>query len=234
MSSLIDAGEPSAGWRTWVLRGGLGALAIVLLVAAGLWLKGLSAQPQERERQIARIAILPDTPPPPPPPPPEKPPEPKEPPKAVPQAEAPKAVDVPKAADEPLKMEGPAGDGPSAFQSGAVTQDFQGGPTAATAPAAPAAARGQQRLYAMNARQQLRDALERHYSGDATQLVADLRLWVAADGALQRLEVEPTGDPTNDRALRMALDLTLQSLRLSPPPAMEQPLRFRLSLRASG
>jgi protein TonB len=234
MTAMIEARSGPSTGRVWALRLGIGAVVVALLVAAGVWLAGLSSKPQARERQVARIAILPDTPPPPPPPPPERPPEPKDTPKPAPQAEQPKPADEPKPAEQPLKMEGPAGDGPSAFQAGAVTQDYRGAPPGTTTTAAPAAARGQQRLYAMTARQQLRDAIERHYAGDASNLVAEFSVWVAPDGALQRVEVVPTGDAANDRDLRAALDLTLQSLRLSPPPAMEQPLRFRLSLRASG
>ncbi len=234
MTAMIDPDVAPASARTWALRLVVAAVVLGLLVAAGLWLAGLSSKPQPRERQLARIAILPDTPPPPPPPPPEKPPEPKDRPKPAPQAETPKPAEVPKAAEQPLKMEGPAGDGPSAFQAGAVSQDYQGGPTAAAPAAAPAAARGQQRLYALTARQQLRDAIERHYSGDAANLVAVFSLWVDSDGTLKRVEIEPTGDPRNDRDLRAALDLTLQSLRLAPPPAMEQPLRFRLNMRDAG
>lgn len=233
MSALAEDSTQPVSARAWALRIIASAVVIAVVAAAGLWLKSLSSQPQARERQVARIAVLPDTPPPPPPPPPEKPPDNKQTPKPTPQAEAPKPAAVAeKPADAPLKMEGPAGDGPSAFQAGAVSREYQAGPTAPAAAvvAAPAATRSQQRLYATSARQQLRDELERHYTGDATTLVAELRMWVAADGALQRLEVQPTGNAQYDSELRAAVELTQKNLRLPPPPPMEQPLRFRLSL----
>jgi protein TonB len=74
------------------------------------------------KRQVARIMILPDTPPPPPPPE-----ETRPPPKEVMTRE----MNIPKPETPPapaqLKMEGQAGDGPSAFASGDVKQDYIGG-----------------------------------------------------------------------------------------------------------
>ncbi|MCY4747028.1 TonB C-terminal domain-containing protein [Pelomonas sp. UHG3] len=214
------------------------------LVAAGCLLLGLAVwwavkniKPDAPKRQVAKIAILPDTPPPPPPPPKEekKPEPPKDEPKQVMREEQIKQAEAPKPA-ESLKMEGAAGDGPSAFSAGTVSRDYAGGaPT--TGPgggsAATAVDRAQERFYANNARQLLQSEIERHLKADAEQLTATFAIWLDKDGAIQRFELSPSGHDGNDTALRTALDETRRQLKLPPPPALalSQPMRFRLSVR---
>jgi outer membrane biosynthesis protein TonB len=214
-------------------------VAGVALSAGLVWgLSKLGSDPPTAKRQVARIALLPDTPPPPPPPPPERAPEPpKEQPRTV--EEAPKPDDAPKPGDEPLKMEGAAGDGPSAFAAGTVRQEYSGGPTAGgtAATAARATDRAQERLYASSARALLRDAIERHLESEATQATATFSLWVDGDGSIRRVDLVPTGNATLDAQLRAALDETARSLRLPPPPqalAGGEPMRFRLTVRPLG
>ena len=111
----------------------LAAIGFVLLALAAWWgIKHMKAEAPRR--QVAKISILPDTPPPPPPPPKEekKPEPPKDEPKQVMREEQVKQVEAPKPA-EAIKMEGAAGDGPSAFAAGSVNRDYAGG-----APGAPA------------------------------------------------------------------------------------------------
>lgn len=215
-----------------------------LLVAAGCLLLGLAVwwavrgiQPAAPKRQVAKIAILPDTPPPPPPPPKEekKPEPPKDEPRQVMREEQAKPAEAPKPA-EAIKMEGAAGDGPSAFAAGSVARDYAGGTPGtggASGPAGTAADRAQERFYANNARQLLQGEIERHLKADAEQLTATFAIWLDKDGAIQRFELSPSGNDSNDGALRAALDETRRQLRLPPPPALalSQPMRFRLSVR---
>lgn len=232
-----DASERRRSRSTalWVVLG-----ALVLLAALAWAIKSLSAKPAAPKRQVARISVLPDTPPPPPPPKIEKPPEPKLAPKPTQRDEPKPTPDAPKPADAPLKMEGAAGTGPSAFAGGAVTQDYKGGAVASGAASAAAAGtpgdRAQERFYGNTARQLLRDELDRRLSGDANQVVANFSLWIAADGAIRRFELQPSGNAQADQDLRTALDGAVRELRLPPPPAFvssqNQPLRFRLTLRA--
>ena len=79
----------------------------------------MSAKAPSAKKQTVAIKVLPDTPPPPPPKPEDKPPPPKEEPKQVMQMDAPK-VQTPQQAPAQLKMDGAAGDGPSAFAAGQV------------------------------------------------------------------------------------------------------------------
>lgn len=236
-TAAAPAAPPRSALRTWAVRGVLAAVALALVVGLALWARSLLSTPAAPKKQVAKISLLPDTPPPPPPPPKvEKPPEPKEPPKQLMREETPRPAEAPKPADAPLKMDGPAGDGPSAFQAGTVAREYQGGApvVGGQAAARPAADRSQARFYANNARQSLSEELDRRYTGDASTLVAEFSLWVAADGSLQRYELKPTGDTRRDNELRAALDATLAALRLPPPPDMPQPLRFRVNIRGAG
>lgn len=215
-----------------------------ILVAAGCLLLGVAVwwavkhiKPDAPKRQVAKIAILPDTPPPPPPPPKEekKPEPPKDEPKQVMREEQVKQAEAPKPA-ESLKMEGAAGDGPSAFAAGSVAKDYAGGPPTtggASGPAGTATDRAQERFYANTARQMLRDEIERHLRFEAEQLTATFSVWLGNDGSIQRFELQPSGDTAGDKALRAALDETARQFKLPPPPAIAlgQPMRFRLSLR---
>ncbi|MBW8848122.1 MAG: TonB C-terminal domain-containing protein [Burkholderiales bacterium] len=209
--------------------------AVCLLLGLAMWWAVKSIKPEGPKRQVAKISILPDTPPPPPPPKEEKKPEPpKEEPKQVMREEQPKQVEAPKPA-ESIKMEGAAGDGPSAFAAGSVAKDYAGGtPTmGASGPAGTPADRAQERFYANTARQLLQGEIERHLKADAEALTATFSIWLDKDGAIQRFELSPSGNDGNDTALRAALDETRRQFKLPPPPALalSQPMRFRLSVR---
>jgi outer membrane biosynthesis protein TonB len=224
--------------RKRFVRGALIALAVVLLVGAlAFALKSLISEPEAPKRQVAKIALLPDTPPPPPPPPPREEPK-KEAPKEdkpQPQQEQPKPQQAPPPETQ-IKMEGAAGDGPSAFAAGSVSKEYIGGPPGgASAPAPNTADRANERFYANTARQLLRDEIERQLQGDSGgQLVATFAVWVESDGRIRRAELEPSGDTTRDSVVQTALDGTARALRLPPPPAVAQPMRFRLTLRGQG
>lgn len=212
----------------------IAAAGFVLLALAAWWgIKHL--KPEAPRRQVAKISILPDTPPPPPPPKEEKKPEPpKEEPKTLIREEQLKQAEAPKPA-EPIKMEGAAGNGPSAFAAGNVAREYAGGApiTGNGGPGGSAADRAQERFYANTARQLLQGEIERHLKADAEQLTATFSIWLDRDGGIQRFELSPSGNDANDTALRTALDETRRQFKLPPPPALalSQPLRFRLSVR---
>lgn len=206
-------------------------IGLTLALASGVMAWGLSQLSFESsapKRQVARIALMPDTPPPPPPPPKEQ--KKEEPtPQARPQPqreEAPK----PQPANEPLKMEGAAGNGPSAFAAGPVSSDYQGGPVSvgAAASAPGVADRAAERLYANTVRQLLQGEIERRMAPEAGELSANFALWVSADGRIARWESDADKAP-----LKTALDASAETLRLPAPPTLsQQPMRFRLTVRA--
>ena len=212
--------------------------AACLLIGLAVWWAVQGIKPEGPKRQVAKIAILPDTPPPPPPPPKDekKPAPPKDEPKQVLREEQIKQPEAPKPA-ESLKMEGAAGDGPSAFSAGSVSRDYAGG-AATTAggsagPAGTAADRAQERFYANTARQLLQSEIEKHLKSDADALTATFSVWLTSDGGIQRFELVSSGNDAHDAALRAALDETRRLFKLPPPPALalSQPMRFRLSVR---
>jgi periplasmic protein TonB len=227
-----------SGAQRWLVRGVVTLMALAFIGSTAAWLKGLGGESGPPKRQVARIALLPDTPPPPPPPPPERAPEPPKPDLKPPPEVAPTADDAPKAADESLKMEGAAGDGPSAFAAGTVTQEYAGGvPGVGASQAAAGVDRTQERFYANAARQMLRDALERNFRSDLDQATATFSLWIGSDGSIRRFALVPTGDARLDGELNAALDETSRSLRLPPPPGSvgsDSPMRFRLTVKPLG
>jgi hypothetical protein len=206
------------------------ALVVGALVIFGLiWaLRHLVADARPPARQVARIAILPDTPPPPPPKV-EHREEPKEQARPQPQPQEPKPQAPP--APEPLKMEGPAGTGPSAFAAGPVTQDYQGGPTVGGAGGGSATDRAQERLYANSVRQLLHDELERQLGPEVGEVSAQLAIWVAADGRITRWEWTDAGAHEND--LQAAMRRAAAALQLPAPATSPQAMRFRLTLRGA-
>ena len=141
--------------------------------------------------------------------------------------------DVPKPVDAPIKMEGNAGDGPSPFAAGAVTQEYQGGVpvTGASGPGGTFADRTQERFYANSARQLLHDDIERHLKPDSGDVVASFSLWIEPDGRIRKIELGPGGDAGVSADVRAALDETTRTLRLPQPGSVPQPLRFRMTMR---
>jgi hypothetical protein len=93
--------------------------------------------------------------------------------------------------------------------------------------------RANERLYASTARQLLRDEIERQLKPEAGQLTATFAVWIDSDGRIARCELQRSGD-THDNQMQEALDSVKRTLRLPPPPAINQPMRFRLTVRAQG
>jgi outer membrane biosynthesis protein TonB len=229
--------SPASSTRRWLLRGLVVFLALGFVAATAGWLKSMSGDKPSAKRQVARLALLPDTPPPPPPPP-ERPPEAPKPEQKPQPEELQKLAEAPKPANEPIKMEGAAGDGPSAFAAGSVKSEYSGGaPNVGTPLVGAGLDRSQERYYANAARQLLRDALERNFKSDADEATAVFSLWVEADGSIRRFAVASTGDTRLDGELNAALDETARSLRLPPPPGSVGsggPMRFRLTVKSLG
>lgn len=124
MSGLAEEEIDRSTAMLWAQRAGIALVVIGIIAGLVYLIKGLGDGATRPQRQVAKIQILPDTPPPPPPPKDEKKPEPPKEQKEV-QLQQPKPQEMPQA--EQMKMEGPAGDAPSAFAAGAVTNDYKGG-----------------------------------------------------------------------------------------------------------
>jgi len=219
---------PRGSWRAAVGIV-LGVCAIALSIAA---VRHFVSDSRPPARQVARVALLPDTPPPPPPPKVERKEELKPEQRPQQQEKQPKPETPP--APAPLKMEGAAGDGPSAFAAGPVTKDYQGGAPVIGGQGGDAPVdRAQQRLYANSVRQALHDEMERQLGPDSPDVDAQVALWIGPDGRITRFELQGAR-AAQETQLDAALQRCAQALQLPAPQAVPQPMRFRLSLHASG
>lgn len=197
----------------WGQRIGIG-VALLLVAGALVWGgMNLSHDTSGPKRQVAKIMILPDAPPPPPPPPDEKKPPPKEEQKTMQQQiNTPKQETPPEPAQ--LKMEGAAGDGPSAFAAGDVKQDYIGGDIGNGSRYSAYVARLEQRIQV---------ELTRHKVHAAN---VKLFVWLAPDGTIQRYKIE-AGDGDTEHNVRLALaDLT----RADEAPLSDMPMPVGLSI----
>ncbi len=194
--------------QLWQRRG---ILAFVLLAIVGLITWGglsLTRGTIEPAHQVAKIALLPDTPPPPPPPPPPDKPkvEPKE--EMKQQPDRPKQETLPEPA--PLKMAGPAGDGPSPFQAGEVRNDYIGGDIGNGSAFSAYVGRVAQLIQDELARRKIR------VNG------ARIFLWLKPDGSVDHYEVRNASADV-EKDLRTAVD-GIGRLPDAPPADMPMPM----------
>ena len=186
---------------------------LIALIALGLC-AGCEKSP-EHHKQTAKVVLLPDTPPPPPPPPPkEAPPPPKDQQKEV-NVQPKQAEPTPQQAEQ-LKMDGPAGDGPSAFAAGTITQDYSGQKLGGDGSGG-GIARAEFATYRTRLQRVLQEELARmkelkgvDYRVPAlVRMAPDTHAWSVSLG-------DSTGDKQVDEALRTVLSRVLQK---EPPPA---------------
>ncbi len=199
------------GGRAWSRRVGIGG-GMLLFVGAVVWGgMNLVHTPAAPKRQVARIMVLPDTPPPPPPPEDKRPPPPKQE-QLKQQVEAPKPEMPPE--PQQLKMEGQAGEGPSAFASGEVKQDYIGGDIGNGSRYGAYVGRVEQRIQLELTRHKVRASSIKVF------------LWLAPDGSIQRYTVEG-GDADTERSVRSArADLS----RFDEAPVADMPMPIGLRI----
>lgn len=226
-----DRGAPEGGVKRYFVP----ALLVLALVAGGFLVRSMIGKGGDGpKRQNVKIAVLPDTPPPPPPPPKEeKKPEPKpEENKPQPQ-EQPKPVEAPPEPQQ-LKMEGAAGDGPSAFGAGSVSSEYKGG-AIGTGGGGTVGDRLAASSYGNATKRELQAHLNRE---DGLRRAGDYKvpmaIWIRADGTLERFELlGSSGNPETDELLRKAMG-RFTGFRNLPPPHMAWPMRLQLTNRMSG
>ena len=216
MSDLVDSSlQQRSPLRRWLQRLALafGMFAFVGVVAwAGFNLSHSTTGPA---RQVAKIALLPDTPPPPPPPPPDKP-------KIEPKNEIKHQIDKQKAPTPPepqqLKMEGQAGEGPSPFAAGKVENEYIGGDIG----------NGQRfAAYIGRVAQLIQDEISRHNLKAAG---ARVYLWLTPQGTVERYEISGAGSAEIERQLRTAV-ANIGKLPEAPPQDMPMPMGLEISER---
>lgn len=228
--SDIDDDVESNG-KVWLKRIAIALIALLILGGIGYGIKSLmSGSGGPLKKQKTTIKLLPDTPPPPPPPP-------KEPPKEQPKPDAPKEIKVeqqPKPAEAPpaesLKMEGPAGDGPSPFQAGAVSNDYKGGEVKTIGSDGGA----KFNWYAGVLKNQIQDALEKNQKLKEGQYKLIVSVWLRPNGDIEKLEWSGSdAEPEIQQAVKGALD-NMPAMREAPPEGMPQPIKLRITARKMG
>lgn len=206
----------------WLRRIALGVGLLLVLGAIGLALKSLMTGGTSPKKAATTIKIMPDTPPPPPPPP-------KEPPKDQPKevkVEQPRPQETPQPPAEALKMEGAAGDSPSPFQAGTVTNEYKGGATIG--------GKDPFAWFTGLLKGQIESALakEKELAKGDYRLV--IKVWIARSGKIERFELEESsGNAQTDGLIKTALN-DIAPLSEPPPENMPQPVRLRITARSSG
>lgn len=229
MSEVVDADhQDREGPAKWLIPL-VGALVVGALVYWGV--TSFRSGSGQKQHAAPKIALLPDTAPPPPPPPPEKKPEPevKEE-KPQPQEDAPKTPDKPPE-DAPIKMEGAAGDGPSAFGAGNVNSEYKGGEIN-TGGNGGGVNKMQFALFGSQLQRHVQSSLARNSKAKLGDYRVVVDVWVSPAGDLRVELNSSTGDEKSDEALKQALT------QLPPvqnvPAGLPQPIRLRITNRMTG
>jgi hypothetical protein len=229
MSGLAEDELDESPTRQWLRRIGVVVLLLALAYGGLQILNHLSGKPSAR-KAMTTVKLLPDTPPPPPPPPPPKE-QPKEQPKEI-KVEPPKQ-ETPQPPAEALKMEGAAGDGPSPFAAGTVSNDYKGGPVEPVKIGGGTNIR-QFSWYTGMLKSQIEDAMAKDKKLAKGDYKVVVKVWVSKDGHIERYELSGTsGKPETDELIKTALG-EMPPLSEGPPQDMPQPVKLRITARSTG
>lgn len=197
-------------------------LVVFALLGWGLY-SLLDGKPGKKPK-APKISLIPSAPPPPPPPPKieKKPPEPPKDQKEIKVDQPVQKAEAPVPSPE-LKMDGPAGDGPSNFAAGTITsEDLSKVGTGKGALLNPF------NTYAGLLKGDLQRYLRQNKTLRLRQYRIEVRVWVGNDGSLKRSElIGGTGDDGTDESIREALK-TAPIFSEAPPANMPQPIRLRI------
>jgi TonB family protein len=232
-NNQIKQGETGAGATVWLKRIGIILVVVGAIGLLAYLLKGLLSGGSTHKKEITTIKLIPDEPPPPPPPPPPPKDEPKVEPKEVKEVkQEPQPKPEPAPPAEVLKMEGAAGDGPSPFAAGAVTDEYKGGEVGTKIGGT--VNKYQFAWYTDLIKTQIEDAIEKDKSLAIGSYKVVVKVWVASSGRIQRYEiVGSSGDADKDALVKKALD-QMPPLSEAPPSDMPQPVKLRVTARSVG
>lgn len=230
---FIDDDAPESQLGVWLKRAGLILVGLVILGGIGYGISSLMSGGAPVKKQVTTIKLIPDEPPPPPPPP-------KEPPKEQPKPDAPKEIKVeqPKPVETPpaeqLKMEGAAGDGPSAFAAGAVNNDYKGGDLKTGNTIGGGPNKYQFAWYTDLLKNQIEDAMSKDKTLASGAYKVIVKVWVASSGEIERFELaSSSGKDEIDVLIKKQLD-AMPKLAERPPGDMPQPVKLKVTARSVG
>ncbi|MCK6454330.1 MAG: TonB family protein [Alphaproteobacteria bacterium] len=210
-------------WPTYLFAA---VVAIALIGALGYGLMKLFSKSEAPRRQVVHNIALLKPPPPPPPKPPEKPPEPQMKKEEVkveqPKPDAPKQDDAPAGKQLGVDAEGGAGSDGFGLVGNKGGRDLLGGGRMGFA------------FYTNGLQRFLQDELAKNRKLRGADYRIVVRLWLARDGAVQRVELAgSSGNPDVDAQVRSALG-ALAAVKEAPPENMPQPVKLRISNRGAG
>jgi outer membrane biosynthesis protein TonB len=219
---------PVSAARLWATRIVIAVLVLAVLAGIGYGMKKLFSGGATHKKQITTVKLLPDTPPPPPPPPPKEPPKetPKEQPKEI-KAPEPKPAEAPPT--ETLKNDGPAGNDPSPFQSGPVSNEYNGG-NFTTGPKIG----GKKNMAAFawftnKVDAQIKKALDAESGLNKVKYQVDVRVFLTAQGDIDHAElIDSSGDAEIDALIRKVLS-RIPPLKESAPEDMPRKVVVRMA-----
>jgi len=204
----------------------IGVIVVVIVGLLGWGLASLLGGKSGQPRKPPKIQLLAPPPPPPPPPKFEKKPDPPKEQKEM-KVEQPVPKDISPPSPE-LKMEGPAGDGPSAFAAGKITNEDLSKLGTGKGGGENNGMFSPIKQYDSLMKGELRRHLGKNNALRRSHYTVEVRLWVAASGALKRYElIGSTGDSDTDEAIRQSMS-ALQGFSQAPPANMPQPIRLRV------
>ena len=238
----------------------IGLVVALLCVALGWSVYSAFAGKSSAARKPPKISLIPTAPPPPPPPPPKEEKRP-EPPKQqeIKTSAPPEQKPVAPTPTQDLKMEGAAGDGPSAFSAGRVTNENQipevrgadtrpppappPTPPVAVAPPAPVAVApatprnpfDRSGLFdpIANYGRLLKTEAQRHFNQNRAlrqrAYRAEILLWIAEDGRVMRYELSGTSGDEETDVLLRESLASLSGFSGAPPAGAAQPVRLAIT-----
>ena len=197
-------------------------LVVVALLGAGVWfVMGGKSQQSPKAPKITLMA-----PPPPPPPPPPKFEKKPDPPKEQKEIKVEQPKPAPPQPSPDLKMEGPAGNGPSAFGAGKITSDDVS--KVGTGNGEKGGMFNPFNNYANLLKGDLQRYLRKNSTLRRRHYTVEVHVWVTGSGELKKFElIGSTGDGDTDAAIQQAMS-SLSGFNQSPPANMPQPIRLRI------
>ena len=200
---------------------------VLALVAYGV--STLTSKSGQKNKAPKITLLTPAQPPPPPPPPPkfEKKPEPPKEQKEM-KVDQPAEKKVEQQASPELKMDGPAGNGPSSFAAGNITSEDLSKVGSGKGGAEKTGMFNPFNNYASAAKGELQRFLGKNNALKRRRYSVDVHVWVDGAGLLKRFElIGSSNDSDTDEAIRAAL-AALPGFSQAPPQGMPQPIRLRI------
>lgn len=223
---MSDASIKHGGRRKTVV---LATALVVILALIGWGLTALLGGKSKLSPKPPKITLMTPAAPPPPPPPPkeEKKPDPPKELKEV-KVEQPKPKEAPPQPTPELKMDGPAGDGPSAFAAGKITSDDLSKIGTGSGSGGGGGMFNPFNNYANLLKGEVQRYLGKNKALRRRHYTVEVHVWVNGGGELKRFElIGSTGDGDTDEAIRQSM-ASLSGFSQKMPANMPQPIRLRI------